>query len=80
VAQHEARAARSGAKEFFTKLESPFILDDPATQAPRGFRTLVQEAGIRSVVMLSITWRSELKGLLYFVSLRDAASTTATWR
>ncbi len=59
------------AREFFASLESPFILDDPATQAPRGFRTLVEEAGIRSVVMLSITWRSELKGLLYFASLRD---------
>lgn len=59
------------AREFFERLDSPFILDDPVTQAPRGFRRLVEEAGIRSVVMLSITWRSELKGLLYFVSLRD---------
>jgi len=62
-----------GIADFLRRANRPIFMDDPVRQAPEMYREIIAASGIRSVVVMPITWQDELKGLLYFAAYREQA-------
>jgi HD-GYP domain-containing protein (c-di-GMP phosphodiesterase class II) len=48
-------------------------MNDPARQAPAAYRDFVAAAGIKTVVIMPVTWQNEVYGLMYFASYQADA-------
>ncbi len=59
--------------DFLKKANKPIIMNDPVTQAPPGYREIIEQIGVRAVAVVPIIWQSEMLGVLYSASYRPAA-------
>jgi diguanylate cyclase (GGDEF)-like protein len=57
-------------REFLARATEPIIMRDPLNEVPPAYRNIIIESGTRSVVVMPISWRNDLKGLFYFASYR----------
>jgi putative two-component system response regulator len=48
-------------------------MDDPLNQVPDMYRQVILSSGTKSVVVMPIVWRGDIKGLFYFASYREKA-------
>ncbi len=58
---------------FLETLREPLVMDDPVAQAPEDYREVISRGGVRSVVVMPMTWKGALNGLLYYASYREHA-------
>jgi|CXWL01.1.fsa_nt_gi diguanylate cyclase (GGDEF)-like protein len=61
------------ARDLFASMAEPIVMDDPVNQVPELYRPVILSSGTKSVAVMPIAWRGELKGLFYFASYRKNA-------
>jgi len=59
--------------DFLKKANKPIMMNDPMTQAPPGYRALIERAGVRTVAVVPVLWQGEMLGMLYCASYRPNA-------
>ena len=59
--------------EFLAQANRPIVMEDPVRQVPEMYREIIAESGLRSVVVMPITWQAQLVGLMYVSAYRAHA-------